>query len=316
MSIHRELEAKLARLKEAEDCMLFASGYQANLGWIEALVQRHDVLIYDQQSHASLIDGISMTRDLKRYRTMRFRHNSVQHLRSKLEKAREGLQGQIFVAVEGVYSMCGDLAPLPEIQSLCKEYGAFLVVDDAHGTGVMGKTGRGTSEHFLLKDQPDLTMGTLSKAFGAIGGFLCGSKAVIDYLRFFSRSYMFSAHLPPTVVAGVSAGVDLLVAEPERVQVLRDNVEYLLRGFQRIGLAVKSASAIIAIRIGKNIPIRPLTLAFHQAGIFLNCIEYPAVSKDNQCLRLSVMATHSKEQLDHVISSFSTIGKDWGFIKV
>ena len=315
MTIHRTLERRLAELKGAEDCLLFASGYQANLGWVDAFLRKGDILFYDEQSHASLFDGVAMTSSMRRYRAFRFRHNDVDHLASLLENASKTPEQKIFVAVEGVYSMCGDLAPLKEIQALCREYGAFWVVDDAHGTGVMGKNGEGTVEHFNLDQGPDLSMGTFSKAFGTTGGFIAGDRALIDYMRFFARSYMFSAHLPPPVVATVLAGLDLMELEPERIRQLHANVQYFVKRLNDLGIEAETKSAIVAISVPQDVPIRLLTMAFHHHGVFLNCVEYPAVSKGNQRLRLSIMATHSQDDLDHVLDVFKLLDQEFHFIR-
>ncbi len=308
MSLHRELEKKLAAFKGAEDAMLFTSGYQANLGWVDSVLRKGDVLIYDDQSHASLYDAIAMTSARRRYGAFRFRHNDVQHLKTLLQ-LHAPKSTQAVVSVEGVYSMEGDLAPLPEIQKLCQEYGALLMVDDAHGTGVMGLGGRGTAEHFGLHEQPDIMMGTFSKVFGTVGGFITGKCNVIDYFRFFSRSYMFSAHLPPPVVATVLAGLELLEREPERIERLRKNVQYLLTGLRGLGIACDSQSAIIPILVPQHVSIRQLSLDFHKHGVFLNCIEHPVVRRGEERLRLSVMATHSRDQLDHVIAVFKALNE-------
>ncbi|HEX3636399.1 MAG TPA: pyridoxal phosphate-dependent aminotransferase family protein, partial [Paraburkholderia sp.] len=194
--LHKELERRLSIWKGTEDSLLYGSGYQANLGWVTTLLRDNDVLLYDEYNHASLYDGIALTAATTNLKAIRFAHNDTEHLERLLIRVRKGAaqpNRQIFVVVEGVYSMDGDLAPLPRISELCGEYGATLVVDDAHGTGVMGKTGRGTTEHFGLKDSVDICMGSFSKAFGMTGGFLSADREVIDYLRFCSRSYMFSA---------------------------------------------------------------------------------------------------------------------------
>ena len=228
-SLHRLLERRLSRLKCAEDALLYPTGYAANLGWTGGLVGRRDALLLDERSHASTFDGARQTKA----RTLTFRHNDVADLHSKLQKlAASGECVNLFVSVEGVYSMDGDLPPLDEIVPLCREFGAFLVVDDAHATGVLGENGRGAAEHFGVEGQIDLVMGTFSKALAVTGGFLAGRKETIEYLRFFSRSYFFSASLPPMTVAAVLAGLEVIEREPERRAQLHENVRYLLEGLR------------------------------------------------------------------------------------
>lgn len=321
LAIHKTLEKKLALLKNADDAMLFASGYQANLGWVEACLRKGDILIYDEQSHASLFDGMASSRVWHKFSTKRFKHNDLTHLERRLEISQKSIiekgAGSIYVTCEGVYSMKGDLAPLPEILELCEKYQAYLVIDDAHGTGVMGARGCGTLEHYGLVDHHPsllLNVGTFSKAFGTVGGFIAGDENIINYLRFYARSYLFSAHIPPPIVAAVIAGIEKMQMEPERLSRLHKNVRYLVDGFKNIGISVSTPSAILAVPIQEHISIRKLTSRFHDEGVFLNCIEYPAVSIENQMLRISVMATHSQKELDIVISAMEKLGNEFGFL--
>jgi 7-keto-8-aminopelargonate synthetase-like enzyme len=291
--------------------MLFASGYQANLGWVTGLLRDDDVLLYDELNHASLYDGIAMAMSASRARAFRFRHNDCAHLESLLARF-SGKKSQIYVAVEGVYSMDGDLAPLPEVAALCRKFGAILIVDDAHGAGVMGAAGSGTAEHFGLRGEVDIAMGTFSKSFGVTGGFLVARREVIDYLRFFSRSYMFSAHLPVTTVAAVLAGLDVIAREPALLRRLHDNAAYLQKGLQFLGFDVPRGAAILPVHIPPRIDLREMSRRFDEEGIFLNSIEYPAVPQDQQRLRLSVMATHTREDLDLAIAVFRKIKDEFG----
>ena len=211
--LHRELEERLAALKGCEDALIFSSGYGANVGLITALLNNNDVVLHDRYSHASFADGIKMSG----VRAVHFPHNDVEELEKYLTRINVNESKNIFVGVEGVYSMDGDIAPLNRIVPLCKQNNAILILDDAHGTGVMGKTGRGTAEHFGFEGNIDISMGTFSKTFAASGGFVAASKPVINYLRFFARSYMFSASLPPTVIATILAGLDVIEKEPELI---------------------------------------------------------------------------------------------------
>lgn len=315
--LHVELERQLSVMKGTEDTMLFGSGYQANLGLVTTLLRDDDVLIYDEYSHASLYDGIALTATGTNFRAIRFAHNDLGHLEKLLIRSRTDVSKkfrQVFVAVEGVYSMDGDLAPLPEITALCARYGAVLMVDDAHGSGVMGATGAGCGEHFNLTGDVDLWMGSFSKAFGMTGGFVSGKREVIDYLRFCSRSYIFSAHLPITTVAGVLGGLEVLERSPELLVRLHENADYLESSIKRLGFRTHRAAAIIPVLIPADINIREVCKLFDDENIFLNSVEYPAVPRDGQRLRLSVMATHTKDDLDIAIAAFGRVGKTLGLI--
>jgi 8-amino-7-oxononanoate synthase len=316
-SLHRKLEARIAQFKGSEDALLFASGFQAQLGWVNGLLRDDDVLICDELVHASLYDAIKLVSVGTRVRAFTFKHNNCEDLEKRLVKCQqlETANRLIYVAVEGVYSMDGDLAPLPAIRELCDRYGAILVVDDAHGTGVMGKKGTGTDEHFGLKGRIDVTMGTFSKALGVTGGFITASREVIEYLRFFARSYMFSASLSTPVVAAILAGFDIIEQEPERISQLRANSNYLLQQLQASGFQASSDSAIIPVRIPAEIAIRTLAWRFHQEGIFVNSVEYPAVPLNAQRLRISVMATHTREDLDTFIHVCKNLDREFSIVR-
>lgn len=317
-SLHRELEKRLSQLKGGKnkdeyDAMLFGSGFQANLGWIKGLIMKDDILIYDELSHASLHDGIAqLNHDFNsKVKTIRFRHNNCSHLEVLLERFSKRYKGHTFVAIEGVYSMDGDLARLKDISYLCEKYGASLVVDDAHGTGILGASGKGTSEHFGVEEKVAISMGTFSKTFGVTGGFIVAKKEVIDYLRFFARSYMFSAHLPIPIVSAVLAGLDVIQEEPELRKKLHENAVYLQKGLNELGYQVNIESAILPIFIPPECDIRNVNRRLNEEGIFLNSIEYPAVQRNKQRLRASVMATHTKEDLDLAIRAFQKIKQEF-----
>ena len=230
--LHHELQERLSALKHAEDTVIFPTGYSANVGLMTSLVNRDDTVVFDEYSHASLRDGLKMARA----RHIGFAHNDLDELEALLEAPRGS--GDTFVCVEGVYSMDGDLAPLDEIVPLCQGRDAVLIVDDAHGTAVMGASGSDTAEHFGVDGLVDMTMGTFSKAFGVVGGFVSTSKDIANYLRVFARSHMFSASLPPVVIAAVLGGLDVLEREPWLRQRLRHNVRYAVAGFRQLGLGV------------------------------------------------------------------------------
>jgi 8-amino-7-oxononanoate synthase len=310
-SLHRELEARLASMKNCEDAMLFSSGYAANIGWVTGLLSPGDVLVYDAQSHASLYDGIKMGRT----RSIAFAHNDMADLRRTLMQLRwQKAHANIAVCIEGVYSMDGDIAPLPQIKKLCSKYGALLAVDEAHATGVIGTRGAGTADHFGMKGSIDLVMGTFSKVFSATGAFVAGSRAMIDYLRFFARSYMFSASLPPPVIASVLAGLDFLDEHPERVTQLHENVKHLTVGLRNAGFSTDVTTAIIPILVPPHVRVPAVVSRLHEEGLFVNGIEYPAVPKDRQRLRLSVMATMTRADLDFAVDKLAKVAREFGFL--
>jgi glycine C-acetyltransferase len=298
-SLHCTLEKRLAALKGTEDALIFSSGYAANVGLVTGLMQKSDTVLYDAFSHASFCDGIKMSGVQARS----FPHNDMDQLREMLEAERPTRAGDCYVAVEGVYSMDGDLAPLPELIAICHDYDAILIVDDAHGTGVMGANGGGTAEHFGVDNAVPITMGTFSKTFAVTGGFIAGPKSVIDYLRYFARSYMFSASLSPVVVATVLAGLDVLEQEPERLWRLRQNVAYAAACLNRIGFAVRPETAIIPLRVPEWMDIRHASRLFHERGMFVNSIEYPAVPIAQQRFRISIMATHTGNDIERLVNA-------------
>lgn len=305
-TLHKKLEERLAKLKHTEDAVLFSSGYNANVGLITALVNTNDIVFYDEHSHASFADGLHMSKA----KSYSFKHSNVVEL-EKLLKENQNCNGDLYVGVEGVYSMDGDLSPLNIIAPLCKKYNAKLIVDDAHGTGVLGSFGGGTAEHFGVEGLVDITMGTFSKAFGVVGGFVAASKEIVNYLRFFARSHMFSAALPPTVIAAVIAGIDVVENDVELSQKLWSNVEFAINEINKIGINAETESAIIALRVPSEMNIRKAALLFHQSGIFVNSIEYPAVPVNQQRFRISIMATHTKQDITKLAETISLIWKSF-----
>jgi glycine C-acetyltransferase len=302
-SLHRELEERLSVFKHTEDTVLFSSGYAANVGLVTALTGRNDVVLYDELSHASFTDGLRMS-DAK---SVLFGHNDVLKLDELLFKYGASKDGDRFVGVEGVYSMDGDLAPLNHLIPLCRKHGAILIVDDAHGTGVLGRTGSGIAEHFGMEGKVDIVMGTFSKSFGVVGGFVSASKPIADYLRFMARSHMFSASLPPIVVAAVLAGLDVMAAEPERLWKLRSNVQYANLEFRKRGFDVNTPTPIIALRVPEWMNIREAAFRFHESGIFVNAVEYPAVPVRQQRFRISLTADHTKNDIDRLVECAETV---------
>jgi 8-amino-7-oxononanoate synthase len=311
-TLHHELEERLAAFKHCEAALLFSAGFMANLGWPTGLLGPNDVLVYDIQSHASLYDAIQ----LGRFEAVHFSHNDIDHLRQRLMQVRwKHAYTNVIVCVEGVYSMDGDIAPLPELRRLCDQYAALLAIDDAHGTGVLGKRGGGTPEYFGMEGQIDIAMGTFSKIFAVTGGFVAGKRDVINYLRLLSRPYMFSASLPPPVVAAVLAGLDFLEAHPERVQQLHDNVAYLVKGLREAGFEVDVQTAIIPIHVPASINLHRVVGRLFEEGIFVNGVEYPAVPRDRQRVRMSAMATLTRADLDYVVEKTAAVGRELGFLQ-
>jgi glycine C-acetyltransferase len=304
--LHRQLEERLAYLKGSEDALIFSSGYGANVGLVSGLLNSNDIVIYDAYSHASFCDGIK----LAGAESFRFPHNNVSLLKQRLEQNTSVSTGDLYVGVEGVYSMDGDLAPLDKIVPICKSKGAILIIDDAHGTGVMGKSGRGTIEHFGLESKVDISMGTFSKAFASTGGFVASTRPIINYLRFFARSYMFSASLPPASIASVLACLDVIENEPGLLEKLWKNVNYTLQSLRGIGIDVESQSAIIPLKVPAGMDLRKAASKFHEKGIFVNSVEYPAVPISQQRFRISVMATHTKEDIDKLIEAVNEIWRE------
>jgi glycine C-acetyltransferase len=297
--LHQELEERLAKLKTKESAMIFSSGYGANVGLVTGLCTSNDFILFDEYMHASFCDGMRMSRT----KSCNFRHNDIHDLEALLEKFSGGGIKDIFVAVEGVYSMTGELAPLDRIVKICKRYDAHLIVDDAHGTGVMGEKGKGSADLFGVQEDVTVIMGTFSKSFGVTGGFICASKQIINYLRCFARSYVFSASLPPVVVAAVLAGLDVIERDPGIIERLRSNVAYAVSSLNKLGFEINTQSAIVALPVPSTMNITDAALEFHNRGVFINSIEYPAVPLNQQRFRVSIMATHEKDDIDRLVEA-------------
>ena len=305
LKIVAETEEKLAAFKGQESAMLFSSGFMANLGVVGALAQANDVILYDELSHASFYDGIRLTKA----RAVMFPHNNIQKLEELLINFSD-CSGSVFVCVEGVYSMDGNLAPLDRITGLCKHHDAYLVVDDAHGTGVIGRNGAGTASHFGCSAHVPLTMGTFSKVFAVCGGFLAGSDDLINYLRFHARSYIFSASIPPTVTAAVLGGLEVMEKEPWLRMQLLQNAAYATRLLEPFGFCATPEAAIIALQLPESMDIRKASALFHRKNIFINAIEYPAVAAHRQRFRISLMATHTKEDINRLAEAVHEVWND------
>ncbi len=302
LAMHNELEQELADFVGKEAGLVFSTGMGVNLGVISSLVGRGEYVVTDRDDHASIVDGCRLSfGEMKRYR-----HNDMAHLAQILD----GLGGKpALVAVDGVFSMGGDIAPLPEILEVCQRYGARLMVDDAHSMGVLAN-GRGTGAHFGLTDQVDLVMGTFSKAFASLGGVVVGDATVIDYIKHNARSLIFSASMPPSNVAAVQTALRIIKAEPERVQRVHEISEYMRQGYRSMGFEIgNSQTPIIPILIGDENKTFACWRALFEAGIYVNPVVPPAVAPTASLLRTSYMSTHTYEQLDRVLETFATVGK-------
>ncbi len=308
LELHEQLERELAEWVGKEAALVFSTGMQTNLGTISALVGRNDVVILDKDDHASIVDGARLGWG----ETKRFRHNDMQDLERILASLPED-QGKL-VVVDGLYSMGGDIAPLPEITALCEKYGARLMVDDAHAIGVLGG-GRGTAAHFGLTDKVDLIMSTFSKSFASLGGFVAGDEEVIHYIKHHARALIFSASIPPANAAAALAALQIMRQEPERIQRLNAIAERMRRELRMLGFNIgNSASPIIPIIIGDDTLTLLTWKALFEAGVFVNPVLSPAVPQGQQLLRTSYMATHTEEQLDYVLETYARVGKQLGLI--
>lgn len=307
LDIHLEMEEKLARFLHRERVVTFSTGFQTNLGVIGALGMKDDLLFVDRAVHASIIDGTRMSYS----RVVKYRHNDVEHLDHLLERE----QGPAMIITDGVFSMEGDLADLPGILSVARKHGARVMVDDAHGVGVMGPTGRGTAEHFGCEDGVDLQVGTFSKSFASIGGFAAGKDKVIDYIQHEARTEIFSASLPPASVASVMAALEILQEQPELLVRMHSAAERARRGLRDLGFNVgNSAAPIVPIIIGDSILTFRIWQALDQEGVFTNPVVTPAVPPGQAMLRTSYMATHTDEMIDRALGIFERVGRRFGLI--
>ena len=309
LNLHEQLEAELADFTGMEAALVFSTGYQTNLGTLGALIGRADTVYIDKLDHASLQDGVRLGLG----RTRRFNHNDFVTLRRMLE-AENPSRGKL-IAVDGVYSMEGDIADLPTLVELRREYGAAILVDDAHAVGVLGETGAGTAEHWGLTDEVDLILGTFSKSFASIGGFVAGRAGVIDYLQHNARALMFSASMPPASAATVLKALEIIRDEPERREQLWKNTYRMMEGFKSIGFDIgPTETPIVPILIGPMEKTFVFWRALFEAGVFTNPVVPPAVPEGSCRLRTSYMATHSDDDLDFVLEQVERVGKKLGVV--
>jgi 8-amino-7-oxononanoate synthase len=308
LEMHNELERNLAEFVGKEAALVFSTGFQVNLGTISSLVGKGDVVITDKEDHASIIDGCRLALgEMKR-----FQHNDMEGLERTLQSCDP--QAGKLVVVDGVFSMGGDIAPLPDIIPLCKKYDARFMVDDAHSVGVLGG-GRGTAAHFGVTDDVDLIMGTFSKSFASLGGFIASDEEVIHYIQHFARAFIFSASMPPSNVAAVLAALEVMQEEPERVERVTQISNRMREGFKALGFDIgNSQSAIIPIMVGDFMKTLFAWKTIFEAGIYCNASVPPAVPPGKSLLRTSYMATHTDEQLDRVLQTFAAVGEQLGLI--
>jgi len=308
IELHEQLERELAAFVGKEAALVFSTGMQTNLGTISSIVSRDDVVVLDKQDHASIVDGAKLSWG----KTLRFRHDDLGDLERVLKQAGQNVG--ILVVVDGLYSMEGDIAPLPDIIPICKKYGARLMVDDAHATGVLGG-GRGTAAHFNMTKDVDLIMSTFSKSFASLGGFIAGDDDIVQYIKHHARSMIFSASIPPSNAAAALAALHVMQEEPERIQRLDQIATFMRKEYRGLGFDIgKSETPVIPIHIGDDVRTMTIWKELFDAGIFVNPVISPAVPEGSQLLRTSYMATHTDAQMNRVLETFAKVGKDVGLI--
>lgn len=308
LDLHIELEDKLAKFLNKEMAITFSTGFQANLGVISTIAGRNDIIYLDRLNHASIIDGARMSYA----RNLKYRHNDHEHLRYLLENNRDNPG---VIVTDGVFSMEGDLADIPGLIEISKEFGARLIIDDAHGIGAMGSTGRGTAEHFGCHDEVDILVGTFSKSFACIGGFAAGPAKVMDYIKHTARTMIFSASLPPAAVATVIAVLETLENEPELIVNSHRAAERARQGLASLGFNVGNSEApIIPIIVGDEAQTLMFWKQLFGEGVFTNPVVSPAVASGGELLRTSYMATHTDDMIDRALDIFEKCGRELGII--
>ncbi len=302
LDLHIQLEKRLADFVGKEDALVYSTGFQVNLGVVSCITGREDYILWDEQDHASIIEGHRLSFSTK----LKYKHNDMESLEKQLQKCESDKIK--LIVMDGVFSMEGDIAKLPEIVALAKKYNASVMVDEAHGLGVLGDHGRGTCDHFGVTDDVDLIMGTFSKSLASIGGFIASDKDTINFLRHNSRSYIFSASNTPAATAAADAALDIMLNEPERIERLWELTHYALDGFRNMGCETgHTETPIIPLFIrNNNLTFRIVTELFDE-GIFVNPVVAPAVAPNDTLIRFSLMATHTQEQLDRALESIQKI---------
>jgi glycine C-acetyltransferase len=315
MKIHMELEEKIARFKNVEACVVFQSGFTANAGTVSAILGKEDFIISDELNHASIIDGAR----LSRARIKVFRHKDVAHAEEILKEIQNEA-GHKLLITDGVFSMDGDIGPVDKLADLAEKYGAIMMVDDAHASGVLGRNGRGSIDHFGCHGRVDIQVGTLSKAIGAIGGYVCGSKDLIDFLYHRARPFLFSTSHPPSVTATCIAAFDLLEAEPERIERLWDNTRYFKAELGRLGFNIggvntpASETPITPIIIGDGRLTMDFSRALFDAGVLGTGIAFPTVAEGKARIRTIMTSEHTREQLSQALEVLEKTAKNMGIL--
>ena len=309
LDIHIQLEKRLAEFVGKEDAIVYSTGFQVNLGVVSCLTGREDYILWDELDHASIIERHRLSFSTK----LKYKHNDMESLEKQLQKCDPDKVK--LIVTDGVFSMEGDVAKLPEICALAKKYNANVMVDEAHGLGVFGKQGRGTCDHFGVTNDVDLIMGTFSKSLASIGGFIAADESIINYLRHHSRSYIFSASNTPAATAAANAALDIMINEPERIEHLWKLTNYALDGFRQMGCEIGHTSTpIIPLFIRDNDLTFTIVKELFEAGIFVNPVVSPAVASEDTLIRFSLMATHTKEQLDYALEQIHRVFKNHGLV--
>ncbi|MGI6712498.1 MAG: aminotransferase class I/II-fold pyridoxal phosphate-dependent enzyme [Bacillota bacterium] len=308
LDLHIELEKRIAGFKGCEAAILYTSGFGSNCGTLLSLLGEKDIAILDVLVHASIIDGCKNTNF--RY----FKHNDMDHLEKILARVRDKYMTKLIV-VDGVYSMDGDIARLDRIVELAKAYGAYVMVDEAHATGVIGETGRGTPQHFNLEGKVDIVAGTFSKALGSVGGFIAASEELVNLLHFYSRSYMFSTAMTPQTAGSLIAALEVIEEEPTLREKLWDSINYFKKQLTELGFDLgASETAIFPIIIGDDLKVKEVCRSLHEMNIYVNPVLFPAVPQKLARIRMSIMSAHTREHLDQVLNALEAVGRKYGII--
>src|SRR5579884_2166592 len=308
MSLHMELEEKIARFKKSEACVVFQSGFAANAGTVSAVLGPEDHIVSDQLNHASIIDGAR----LSKAKIHVFPHRDTDAAEAVLRDLADK-PGHKLLITDGVFSMDGDIAPLPKLVDIAEKHGAIMMIDDAHSSGVLGRNGRGTVDHYNVHGRVDIQVGTLSKAIGVLGGYVCGSRDLIDFLYARARPFLFSTSHPPSVAASCIAAFDILEDEPERIEKLWENTRYFKTGLKQAGFNTgESETPITPVIVGEAKKAHEFSRALFDNGMFATGIGYPTVPEGKARIRTIVTATHTREMLDRALEILSRVGKQMG----
>lgn len=306
--MHIKLEERVAKFKSCESAIIYTSGFGSNAGTLLSLLGENDTAVLDMLVHASILDGCKNTN------INFFRHNDMDSLEKTLKKVKDKFRTKL-IAVDGVYSMDGDIAHLDRIVEIAKHYGAYVMVDEAHASGVIGKNGRGTPEHCNVEGKVDIVAGTFSKALGAVGGFIAASKELVTLLNFYSRSYMFSTAMTPQSAASLIAAMDVIEQEPDLREKLWDNIIYFRKNLLDLGFDLgNSETAIFPIIIGDDYKVREVCRELHENNIYVNPVLYPAVPRKLSRIRMSIMSAHTKEHLDKALNVLEDVGRKYDLI--